>query len=111
MTEVLPIKSQQLQLPTRDAAPQAQEPKPAGSALLAVPPQHAGVRSGHLNLDTFSPVNQDGSFAFDRTIKSGKVRKRTRKTKVSLKFAWISPKLLLICGLIAMEVISFSLAA
>ena len=41
-----------------------------------------GVRSGHLNLDTFSPVNQNGSFAFDRTLRSGEVLKRTRKTKV-----------------------------
>ena len=40
------------------------------------------VRSGHLNLDTFSPVNQNGSFAFDRVLKSGEVQKRTRKTKV-----------------------------
>ena len=41
-----------------------------------------GMRSGHLNLDTFSPVNQNGSFAFDRVLKSGQVNKRTRKTKV-----------------------------
>ncbi|KAL8647845.1 MAG: hypothetical protein Q9226_006260 [Calogaya cf. arnoldii] len=38
-------------------------------------------RSGHLNLDTFSPVNQNGSFEFDRVLKSGEVYKRTRKTK------------------------------
>ncbi|KAI4101607.1 MAG: hypothetical protein LQ339_004996 [Xanthoria mediterranea] len=39
------------------------------------------ARSGHLNLDTFSPVNQNGSFEFDRVLKSGEVHKRTRKTK------------------------------
>lgn len=42
-----------------------------------------GMRSGHLSLDTFSPVNQNGSFAFDRVLRSGEVNKRTRKTKVS----------------------------
>ncbi|KAL8776607.1 MAG: hypothetical protein Q9213_008207 [Squamulea squamosa] len=39
------------------------------------------ARSGHLNLDTFSPVNQNGSFEFDRVLRSGEVYKRTRKTK------------------------------
>jgi len=41
------------------------------------------IRKAHLILDTFSPVNQNGSFEFDRVIKSGQVLKRTRKTKVS----------------------------
>jgi hypothetical protein len=41
------------------------------------------TRKGHLNLDTFSPVNQNGSFEFDRVLKSGYVQKRTRKTKVA----------------------------
>ncbi|KAH8895097.1 PH domain-containing protein [Thozetella sp. PMI_491] len=35
----------------------------------------------HLVLDTFSPVNQNGSFEFDRVIKCGYVQKRTQKTK------------------------------
>ena len=39
------------------------------------------IRSGHLNLDTFSPVNQNGSFEFDKVLKSGFIQKRTRKTK------------------------------
>ncbi|KAI9850260.1 MAG: hypothetical protein M1838_005943 [Thelocarpon superellum] len=47
-------------------------------------------RNGHLNLDTFSPVNQNGSFAFDRVLKCGFVQKRTRKTK-----AWRSVYLVL----------------
>ncbi|KAL9044476.1 MAG: hypothetical protein Q9214_002389 [Letrouitia sp. 1 TL-2023] len=50
---------------------------PSSAASLSV----SGPRSGHLNLDTFSPVNQDGSFAFDRVLRSGEVHKRTRKTK------------------------------
>ncbi|TKA23526.1 hypothetical protein B0A50_07104 [Salinomyces thailandicus] len=38
-------------------------------------------RSSRLTLDTFSPVTQNGSFEFDRVLKSGEVLKRTRKTK------------------------------
>ena len=41
-----------------------------------------GVRNGHLSLGSFSPVNQNGSFEFDRVLKSGEVMKRTKKTKV-----------------------------
>ena len=47
------------------------------------PPNSSGkMRNSHLNIDTFSPVNQNGSFEFDRVLKSGYVQKRTRKTKV-----------------------------
>ncbi|KAI0866863.1 PH domain-containing protein [Xylaria cubensis] len=35
-----------------------------------------------LSLSTSSPVNQNGSFEFDRVLKSGYVQKRTQKTKV-----------------------------
>ncbi|KAI6245391.1 hypothetical protein HI914_06625 [Erysiphe necator] len=38
-------------------------------------------RNSILDLDITSPVNQNGSFEFDRVIKSGLVQKRTRKTK------------------------------
>ncbi|CZT40670.1 related to PH domain protein [Rhynchosporium secalis] len=48
------------------------------------------IRNSHLGLDTFSPVNQNGSFEFDRVLKSGVVSKRTRKTK-----AWKSIYLVL----------------
>src|SRR4051812_2961699 len=41
----------------------------------------AGPRN-QLALDTFSPVNENGSFEFDRVIKSGYMQKRTQKTKV-----------------------------
>lgn len=34
-----------------------------------------------LSLDSYSPVNQNGSFEFDRVIKSGYLQKRTTKTK------------------------------
>ncbi|KUJ22014.1 PH-domain-containing protein [Mollisia scopiformis] len=55
---------------------------PTSSITLPPPPSSAGrIRSSHLNLDTFSPVNQNGSFEFDRVLKSGYVQKRTRKTK------------------------------
>ncbi|KAK5653120.1 hypothetical protein OQA88_9219 [Cercophora sp. LCS_1] len=50
---------------------------------IAMPPQcsvTSRLRS-RLGLDTFSPVNQNGSFEFDRVIKSGYVQKRTSKTK------------------------------
>lgn len=42
------------------------------------------IRDSYLKLETFSPVNQNGSFEFDRVLKSGVVQKRTRKTKVPL---------------------------
>ncbi|KAH0257417.1 PH-domain-containing protein, partial [Aureobasidium melanogenum] len=47
----------------------------------SLPSSVQNLRSGQLTLDTFSPVNQNGSFEFDRIIKSGQVSKRTRKTK------------------------------
>jgi hypothetical protein len=52
---------------------------------ISVPAQSSVTKTlkGHLNLDTFSPVNQNGSFEFDRVLKSGYVQKRTRKTKVA----------------------------
>ncbi|KAL8643220.1 MAG: hypothetical protein Q9228_000206 [Teloschistes exilis] len=59
---------------------------------LSVPPPISilkpanGPRHGHLNLDTFSPVNQNGSFEFDRVLKSGEVHKRTKNTKQWKKF-------------------------
>lgn len=64
--------SQPRQIPQR---PEVQLPS-------QLPQSRSGVRSGHLNLDTFSPVNQNGSFEFDRVLKSGGLKMRTRKTKV-----------------------------
>ncbi|KAH0563086.1 hypothetical protein GP486_002341 [Trichoglossum hirsutum] len=59
---------------------------PARSGLFTVLPRSftkAGnpARNAHLGLDTFSAVNQNGSFEFDRVLKCGTVQKRTRKTK------------------------------
>jgi hypothetical protein len=67
-------------IPERIAGP----PKPPPSISMPTNSTATKTRSGHLNLDTFSPVNQNGSFEFDRVLKSGYVQKRTRKTKVAL---------------------------
>ncbi|KAH9216002.1 hypothetical protein DL95DRAFT_297767 [Leptodontidium sp. 2 PMI_412] len=71
------------------SAPGLQIPPPSAVAL---PPSVSAsrIRNSHLALDTFSPVNQNGSFEFDRVLKSGVVSKRTRKTK-----AWKSIYLVL----------------
>lgn len=50
-------------------------------STAAAETQAARLRN-RLVLDTFSPVNQNGSFEFDRVLKSGYVQKRTQKTKV-----------------------------
>ncbi|KIX08247.1 uncharacterized protein Z518_02903 [Rhinocladiella mackenziei CBS 650.93] len=42
---------------------------------------------GHRNLDVFSPVDQNGSFCFDRVIKRGKVHRRV-KNKGAWKPSW-----------------------
>lgn len=65
-------------IPGRTSGPQIPPP------IVALPPPSSAtkIRNTHLNLDTFSPVNQNGSFEFDRVLKSGYVQKRTRKTKV-----------------------------
>ncbi|KAK4242469.1 hypothetical protein C8A03DRAFT_11329 [Achaetomium macrosporum] len=57
--------------------PDEQTPQP-----IAVPsqPTAPGLRT-RLAVDAFSPVNQNGSFEFDRVIKSDYVQKRTQKTK------------------------------
>ncbi|KAL6721797.1 hypothetical protein ACLMJK_000902 [Lecanora helva] len=79
-------------LPTGDEDPSTSKPRripqplnsrlsPSQPVISAAPQSPSDGRKGHLNLDTFSPVNQNGSFAFDRVLKSGEVLKRTRKTK------------------------------
>jgi hypothetical protein len=73
-----------------DVASHAQ-PRPIPNAGLTVtPPSHIAIpksvqslKGPNLALQTMSPVTQNGSFEFDRIIKSGQVLKRTRKTKVS----------------------------
>jgi PH domain len=58
-------------------------------------------KSGHLNLDTFSPVNQNGSFEFDRVLKSGRVNRRV-KSKGAWKPTWKSTYLVLRPNLLSM---------
>ncbi|KAK4193959.1 hypothetical protein QBC35DRAFT_10812 [Podospora australis] len=49
---------------------------------ITIPPAPTASRLiSRLTGDTYSPVNQNGSFEFDRVIKSGYVQKRARKTK------------------------------
>lgn len=56
-------------------------PPPPQPSSLAIPKSVQGLRQA-LSVDTTSPVTQNGSYEFDRIIKSGEVQKRTRKTKV-----------------------------
>ncbi|KAK3900276.1 hypothetical protein C8A05DRAFT_17400 [Staphylotrichum tortipilum] len=63
----------------------ATDPRPFDAPPTTIPlapqnPPAPGTRS-RLAADTYSPVNQNGSFEFDRVIKSGYVQKRTQKTK------------------------------
>ena len=51
-------------------------------------------KTGHLDIDTFSPVNQHGSFDYDRVIKSGKVHRRVKR-KGAWKPSWKSAQLVL----------------
>lgn len=62
-------------------APISSRPLQIDTPAPAMPQSVSTLRSGHLTLDTLSPVNQNGSFEFDRVIKAGEVLKRTRKTK------------------------------
>jgi hypothetical protein len=60
--------------------------QPTNMTIPLVPmkiPNSTREQRGHF-FDSFSPVNQNGSFEFDRVLKSGQVHKRTRKTKVHL---------------------------
>ncbi|KAH6624461.1 hypothetical protein B0J18DRAFT_178791 [Chaetomium sp. MPI-SDFR-AT-0129] len=72
----------QLAALTIGADPHADEP--ASSQAIPVPQRTTAPESKsrtRLALDAYSPVNQNGSFEFDRVIKSGYVQKRTTKTK------------------------------
>lgn len=53
---------------------------PPGS--IPIPQPVRTMKRNNLTLDTMSPVTQNGSFEFDRIIKSGQLSKRTKKTKV-----------------------------
>ncbi|KAJ9219719.1 hypothetical protein DTO207G8_5935 [Paecilomyces variotii] len=70
--------SQPVQLPDRSVR--------AGKSLSQSEGSNT-YRNGHLNLDTFSPVNQNGSFEFDRVLKSGMVYRKV-KSKHAFKSSW-----------------------
>lgn len=54
---------------------------PPTTATRMKQPRIDALQTQHANLAVGSPVNQNGSFEFDRVIKAGSVLKRTRKTK------------------------------
>ncbi|KAJ5433081.1 uncharacterized protein N7458_012237 [Penicillium daleae] len=58
-------------------------PVPNALARLRPPPS----RNGQINVDTFSPVNENGSFEFDRVLKTGRVSRRV-KHKHSFRASW-----------------------
>ncbi|KAG0648984.1 putative PH domain-containing [Hyphodiscus hymeniophilus] len=72
------MASQPREIPGRTAPLQI---PPPSSVTLPPASSFSKLRNSHLQSDTFSPVNQNGSFEFDRVLKSGLVQKRTRKTK------------------------------
>jgi hypothetical protein len=49
---------------------------------VSIPQPSNSLRNKRLDLEVFSPVNENGSFEFDRVLKCGEIHKRTRKTKV-----------------------------
>lgn len=62
-------------------SPAIQVPVPVSdhpSHLRPAPPS----RNGQVNLDTFSPVNENGSFEFDRVLKTGRVARRVKHKHV-----------------------------
>lgn len=61
--------------------------RPSGSAPVInvpepVPSSSFHPRATHANLDPFSPVNENGSFEFDRVLKTGKVYRRVKHKHV-----------------------------
>ncbi|KAK5682469.1 hypothetical protein LTS10_005597 [Elasticomyces elasticus] len=72
-------------------------PSQAGAGLAIAPPNRIAIpntpmqklKSPNLTIDTMSPVTQNGSFEFDRIIKSGNVLKRNRKRKSTWKPIYI----------------------
>lgn len=63
---------------------------PENPHLRPMPPS----RNGQVNLDTFSPVNENGSFEFDRVVKTGKVLRRVKHKHV-FRASWKSAYLVL----------------
>lgn len=91
----------QVQSPTQIVRPTTPPQRPLNAPLLSPSRIAAAQRpvsqyrsGGHLNLDILSPVDQNGSFCFDRVIKSGKVHRRIKK-KGAWKASWQSSYLVL----------------
>ena len=83
MAEVQHAPIQEASRPQRIPSPaKALQIPPPSSVTLPPPSSASRFINSHLNLESFSPVNQNGSYDFDRVLKSGFVQKRTRKTKV-----------------------------
>jgi len=81
MTETYP------RTPTKGTAIRAFAPAGMKLRTPQAQPRVEAIRSSEANHGVISPVNQNGSFEFDRVLKSGTVVKRTRKTKVLLSIA------------------------
>lgn len=94
--------AQSLSIPPSSHVPARSEPRPihtpdskARPSSLAGPSRNSSsFRTGHLNLDTFSPVNEYGSFEFDRVLKRGKVHGKI-KSRHAFKATWKSCYLVL----------------
>jgi len=75
------------QVSVKSAPKPIRTPNPTARPQSLAGPSHysASVRTGHLNLDTFSPVNEHGSFEFDRVLKRGKVFGKIKSRHVSFR--------------------------
>ncbi|OCT44911.1 PH domain protein [Cladophialophora carrionii] len=73
--------------PSTPARPILNAPQLSPSRMPPPFASQSSYKSGHRGLDMFSPVDQNGSFCFDRVIKSGKVHRRV-KNKGAWKPSW-----------------------
>lgn len=62
---------------------QTYRPRAALRVPTPLPQTGLGARNGHISLSTFAPINDAGSFEFDRVLKAGAVLKRNKRTEVS----------------------------
>lgn len=81
MVPSTPSQPRDIQTPSR-----AVRVAPPASAYLALPSSAPSSAQRNQNRNTQLVVqNSNGSFPFDRIVKSGYVNKRTRKTKVPIQ--------------------------
>jgi hypothetical protein len=73
----------EIQLPIRPVLPANTKDTTISQSFVNLPLNTANPSAeARAHLDPFtSPVNQNGSFEFDRVVKSGTLHKRTQKTK------------------------------